>query len=352
MVARTPGIEYEFASTPATGTAAPVAGGVHWLRMPLPFALSHINLWLLEDDDEWVIVDTGLHSDEAKAIWEATLDGYMHGRAVNRVIATHLHPDHVGNAGWLSRRCNTGLHMTRNEYLLCRQLSSSSERPDIDAGMRFYRAAGFPADATDKYQKMFNLFGRAMSRLPGTYSRLRDGDTLPLGGRTWEIIVGNGHSPEHACLFCAELNVLISGDQILPTISSNVSVFPTDPLADPLHDWLTSIDRLAARLPDDVLVLPAHGKPFRGVKSRLAALRAEHEEALDKTAIQCRMPQRAIDVFPALFGREIAGSQLIMATGEAVAHLNWLLIRDRITRTTDAQGVHWYEARSATNSTT
>ena len=346
MVARTTasGIQYEFDSTPATGTVTPVAAGVHWLRMPLPFALSHINLWLLEDDDKWSIVDTGLHADESKAVWEDILSGYMQGRAVNRVIATHLHPDHVGNAGWLCRRCDTELHMTRGEYLLCRQLTSKTERPDNDAGIRFYRAAGFPADATDKYQKMFGLFGRAMSRLPEAYSRLRDGDTLSTGGRQWEVIVGNGHSPEHACLYCAELNVMLSGDQILPVISSNVSVFPTDPLADPLHDWLTSIDKLAAKLPDDVLVLPAHGKPFRGVKARLAALRTEHEDGLERTVALCRTPQRAIDVFPALFRREIGGNQLIMATGEAIAHLNWLLARNRVSRTTDANGVHWYEA--------
>lgn len=337
------GIDYEFSETPGTGSTLPVADGVHWLRMPLPFVLSHINLWLLEDGDEWTIVDTGVHSDESTAVWEQALTGIMAARPVSHVIVTHLHPDHAGNAGWLCNRCKADLLMTRSEYLLCRVLTGDTGRPAPDAGVKFYHAAGFPADATDKYQKMFGMFGRMMSSLPDAYTRLEDGDVLTIGRRQWEIIVGNGHSPEHACLYCPELNLLISGDQVLPGISSNVSVFPTEPLADPLHDWLSSIDKLANRLPDDVLVLPAHGRPFRGIKARLTALRTEHESGLARTEALCRTPQRAVDVFPALFRRHIGRRELIMATGEAIAHLNWLLARDRVSRTTDADGVHWYQ---------
>ncbi|MCB1845287.1 MAG: MBL fold metallo-hydrolase, partial [Halioglobus sp.] len=160
-------------------------------------------------------------------------------------------------------------------------------------------------------------------------------------------VISNGHSPELACLYCPELNLLISGDQVLPGISWNVSVYPTEPLANPLRDWLRSIDKLAGRLPDDVLVLPAHGRPFRGVKARLAALRAEHESGLEKTEALCQTPQRAVDVFPALFRRKIGRRELIMATGEAIAHLNWLMAGDRVSRSTDSDGVHWYQATSA-----
>jgi glyoxylase-like metal-dependent hydrolase (beta-lactamase superfamily II) len=337
------GLLYEFDSTPETGATMPVADGVHWLRMPLPFALAHINLWLLEDGDEWVIVDTGLHTDDSTSIWQHTLNGTMGGRRVNRVIATHLHPDHAGNAGWLSERCNAVLHMTRSEYLMGRVLIADTGRPAPEPGIRFYHAAGFPDDATERYQKMFGMFGRVMSAMPESYRRLQDGDVLTIGGREWEVVVGNGHSPEHACLYCRELNVLLSGDQILPTISSNVSVYPTEPEANPLQDWLRSIDKLLAHLPEDVLVLPAHGRPFRGVHGRLCELRDDHLRDLEQAARLCAEPKRAVDVFPALFRREIKSNELIMATGEAIAHLNWLINDGQVTRETDSDGVHWYQ---------
>ncbi|MEX0708209.1 MAG: MBL fold metallo-hydrolase [Woeseia sp.] len=336
------GIQYEFPDTPASGTTMPVAPGVHWLRMPLPFALAHINLWLLEDGEEFCIVDTGVHVDDAKVIWQKTLRDTMQDRAVNRVIVTHLHPDHAGNAGWLADTLDADLHMTRTEYLLCRVLMADTGRPPPEEGLNFYKAAGFPGSALEKYQKMFGMFGRLMAALPDSYRRLQHGGTLEIGGNRWEIVVGNGHSPEHACLYCAEQNLLISGDQILPTISSNVSVFPTEPDANPLADWLESIDRLRKTLPDDVLVLPAHGRPFRGVHVRLDQLRREHEQGLEALEALCHKPRRAVDVFPALFRSEIRDSNLMMATGESIAHLNWLINRGRLAADTDSDGVNWY----------
>lgn len=344
MVAASPiaEIRYEFDKTPDPGTCHAVAPGVHWLRMPLPFALAHINLYLLEDGDSFTIVDTGVHVDESLAVWRDTLAGTMQQRSVSRVIVTHLHPDHAGNAGWLTETFDAELWMTRTEYLMCRVLTADTGRATPDAGVHFYRAAGFPDDALDKYQKMFGMFGRMMSPLPDAYRRMHDGESFRIGDSDWEVVVGNGHSPEHACLYCPGKNLLISGDQILPTISSNVSVFPTEPAADPLSDWLASIDKLEARLPHDVLVLPAHGRPFRGAHARLAALREEHERGLDAVEACCREPQRAIDVFRPLFGRDIRDRELIMATGESIAHLNWLLARGRIRVDTDDDGVDWY----------
>lgn len=335
-------IDYAFDDTPATGATREVAPGVHWLRMPLPFALTHINLWLLEDGDSWVIVDTGLHADDTLAIWRDTLANFMGGKPVERVIATHMHPDHAGNAGWLCDTLDAELLMTREEYLYARVLMADTGRSAPEDGVTFYHGAGFPPEALDKYQKMFGMFGRVMSPMPDSYRRLQDGDVVSINEREWRIIVGNGHSPEHACLFCEELNVLLSGDQVLPTISSNVGVYPTEPNANPLADWLASIEKLHAALPDDVLVLPAHGRPFRGVHDRLEALRAEHQAGLDALYELCREPRRAIDTFPALFRRDIKPGELIMATGEAVAHLNWLLARGKLAVTTDDAGVRWY----------
>jgi len=335
-------VRYEFESRPEGGETMPVIDGVVWLRMPLPFVLGHINLWLLQDGDGWSIVDTGVDTEESEAVWERTLSDTMAGRGVRRIIATHLHPDHSGMIGWLSRKTGSALWMTRDEYLLCRVLVSDTGRPAPPEGIEFYRAAGFDDEALQRYIKMFGMFGKFVSPLPESYHRIHDGDELKIGEHTWRVLVGRGHSPEHACLYCEVLNVVISGDQLLPTISSNVSVFPTEPDADPLKAWMESLANLKDRLPEDVLVLPAHGKPFRGAHDRLDALIHEHEEGLSKLLDLCSTPRRVVDVFPALFKREIDARNRIMATGEATAHLNCLLHAGGLQVETDADGVRWY----------
>jgi glyoxylase-like metal-dependent hydrolase (beta-lactamase superfamily II) len=236
--------------------------------------------------------------------------------------------------------------MPREEYLLCRILVADTGRPTPDAGVRFYKAAGFAPEAMSHYQRMFGMFGRYVAALPESYRRLRDGDRIRIGATQWEVIVGRGHSPEHACLFSAELNVLISGDQLLPTISSNVSVYPTEPAANPLYDWIGSLKAIKDRIPADVLVLPSHGKPFRGAHDRLQSLIEEHHDCLNDLEAMCSEPRRAVDVFPALFRSPINENNLIMATGESVAHLNYLLNEGRVTVATDADGVNWYRAGS------
>jgi glyoxylase-like metal-dependent hydrolase (beta-lactamase superfamily II) len=232
--------------------------------------------------------------------------------------------------------------MTRDEYLLCRVLVADTGRDAPEEGVNFYHAAGFPADALHNYQKMFGMFGKYVAELPEAYKRLKDGDQLTFAGNTWEVLVGRGHSPEHACFFNAERNLFVSGDQLLPTISSNVSVYPTEPQANPLQDWLESLRMLKVSLPEDVLVLPAHGKPFRGAHGRLDVLVQEHLDGLEALLDLCKQPRRAIDTFPALFKSKISGSNLIMATGEAVAHLNYLIEDGELVAEPDDNGVTWY----------
>ena len=335
-----PRIDYAFDDAPAPGQTLRVADGVHWLRMPLPFALSHINLWLLDDGDALTIVDTGVATDDTKDVWRELMD--KDSRKPRRVIVTHLHPDHAGCAGWLTERFDIPLWMSREEYLLCRILIADTGRMAPQAGDRFYHGAGFPPEALQNYHKVFGFFGRFVSPLPESYKRIRDGDRIAIGENHWEIIVGRGHSPEHACLFNAEQNLLISGDQLLPTISSNVSVYPTEPEANPLAEWLESLEILKNRVPQDVLVLPAHGKPFRGAHERLDALIAEHRSCLDRLLEHCREPKRAIDTFPVLFNSRIDKNNLIMATGESIAHLNLLVNKDQVRVETDADGIRWY----------
>lgn len=335
-------IRYEFDARPETGDSMPIADGIHWLRMPLPFSLGHINLWLLEDDTGWAVVDTGIHTDHSKEVWQQTITALMAEKPIRHVVVTHLHPDHVGCAGWLTDEYDIDLWMTREEYLLCRVLVADTGRAAPEEGVSFYHAAGFPPEALTSYQKMFGMFGKYVAPLPEAYMRLRHGDCLDFAGHRWQVVVGRGHSVEHACFYDAGRRLFISGDQLLPTISSNVSVYPTEPGANPLEDWLESLRMLKATLPEDVLVLPAHGKPFRGAHGRLDELIREHLDGCDALLELCREPQRALDTFGALFKSRISDSNLIMATGEAIAHLNYLIRQGAIAREPDADGVNWY----------
>lgn len=336
-------LDYPFETRPELGETIEVAPGVHWIRMRLPMQLNHINLWLLEDGDGWTIVDTGIRDETTADAWKQLFAGAMEGKKVKRVIVTHLHPDHIGLAGWLVRRFDVELWMSRTDYLMCRNLVADTGGEAPEEGIRFYRAAGFADDAIEVYRTRFGGFGRGVYRLPNSYRRIQEGERIAIGNRVWEIVVGRGHAPEHACLWSREDNLFISGDQILPRISSNVSLFPTEPDANPLQDWLDSCAKLEALLPAETLVLPSHNEPFRGAKLRLKELIDGHESAMEKVLDLCAEPQRAIDFFPALFRTRITSGNYLMATGESLAHLNCLMARGALKRSADKDGVDWYE---------
>jgi len=335
-------VRYPIGAVPETGQVLEVAPGIKWLRLSLPFQLDHINVWLLREANGWALVDTGIFSNTTREIWHGVLEDQLDGAPLTRILVTHLHPDHVGCAGWLARKFEAELSMSRDEYLLCRVLVADTGKPAPPEGVRFYRRAGFDSAAIDRYIENFGAFGRLVSPLPEAFCRLREGMKLRIGEHDWEVIIGRGHAPEHACLLNRELNLLIAGDQLLPTISSNVSVYPTEPAANPLAHWFDSLTRLGRLLPPEVLVLPAHGKPFLGAHARLQALREEHEAGLAKLRVLCREPRRAVDVFPALFRSRISDRILIMATGEAISHLNYLVERAEMRVNRDDNGVDWY----------
>ena len=337
-----PDIEYEFAQKPDVGTTQEIAPGIHWLRMPLPFQLDHINLWLFRDGDAWAVVDTGLGTGDTREAWERTFTGAMQDLPLSRVIVTHLHPDHVGCAGWLTGRFGIDLWMTREEYMLCRLLAADTGRSAPPRAIAFYRAAGYSESQLDTYRERFGMFGRAISPLPESYRRLYDGLQGPVGDYDWEVVIGSGHSPEHACFFNRELNLFVSGDQVLPSISANVSVYPTEPGANPLRDWIETLGAIRRRIPEDVLVLPAHGKPFRGAHRRIDRLIGAHVERLDALVDFLDEPRRAVDVFPALYRARIDDGNLMFATGEAVAHLNYLVDEGLVVVETGDDGVSWY----------
>lgn len=327
------GLVFPFgAARPDDGGIVELAEGVLWVRLPLPFSLDHINLWVLDAGDHWAIIDSGVNGPTQAAFWRALFAGALAGKPVGRLIVTHYHPDHVGLAGWLTRKWQIPLEMTRGEFMLARVLTLDVATEPPAEVIDFYRRHGWDDAALDRLRAGgWGNFGRGVSRLPTGYRRLRDGDSLDIGGRRWEVVTGAGHSPEHACLLCREAGLLISGDQVLPRISSNVSVYPTEPEANPLHDWLASIDRLRG-LPDDLLVLPAHNEPFTGLHARLDQLAGDHHAKLDRLEARLARPAAATDTFTTLFGRPIGEGEQQMATGEAVAHLNWLVAAGRARR--------------------
>lgn len=318
-------LDYPFKTPPEPEQALEVAPGIHWLRLPLPFALDHINVWLLEDGDGWTLVDTGVGLDQTREYWEAIAGGALQGRPINRIIVTHYHPDHLGQAAWLSERHDASVHITDGEMALARKLHAM---PEADAGSRLadlYRRHGLAAERAQALEHRGNSYRRLVPRIPGQHITLSEGDGIDIGGRRWEVLVGRGHAPEHACLYSEsdDRPVLISGDQVLPRISSNVSVRPDAEDEDPLGDFLDSLRRLAG-LPAETRVLPSHGSVFEGLQARCSSLIEHHRDHLDRLLSACAEPKTAADMLPLLFRRELDNHQIMFAMGESIAHLRHL----------------------------
>jgi glyoxylase-like metal-dependent hydrolase (beta-lactamase superfamily II) len=332
-------IDHPWTQPPAPGTVQEVAPGVAWLRMPLPFQLDHINLWLLDDGDGWAIVDTGVGLDDVRALWEQIFAGHLGGRPVRRVILTHFHPDHIGNAGWLTERWGVDLWSTQAEFLIAHVAVTSTGPRHGEARTRHYRRNGCDAAAIAALAKRSHHYPRLVPTLPDQFRAFGEGDALTIGSRRWQVVIGRGHSPEHAALWCPEANVLISGDQVLPRITTNVSVWPDQPWGDPLRLYLDSLERFRD-IGAGALVLPAHGLPFHGLPERLGELRTHHAARLAETVDAITEPRSAADILPVLFRRELDSHQLSFALGEALAHLHRLEADGRATRVVGDDGVH------------
>jgi glyoxylase-like metal-dependent hydrolase (beta-lactamase superfamily II) len=318
-------LKYPFPDIPAAGEVTPVAEGVFWLRMPMPLGIDHINLWLLADGEGWTIVDTGIRSRRVQEIWEGLFSGFMGDRVVKRLICTHHHPDHFGLAGWICARRDTMLWMARAEYFSGRAMVlDSQERPPAEV-MAYYKRAGVDEAGLKGIEEAgYNRLQEIVVRPPSAYRRLRDGEELTIGGRLWRIVSGRGHSPEHICLLNEALGVLISGDQVLPGISSNISVGPTEPFANPLADWMESLRRFK-ELSNTLLVLPAHGLPFQGLHARLDQLIEGHNTRLETIVALCDSPVTAVEIMPQVYRRKLEGFDFLLGLGECLAHLHYLV---------------------------
>jgi glyoxylase-like metal-dependent hydrolase (beta-lactamase superfamily II) len=338
-------IRHPFADPPAPGTATEVAPGVLWLRLPLPMTLDHVNVYALDDGDGWTLLDTGLDSRRCREAWGALLAGPLAGRPVRRVVVSHHHPDHVGLAGWFQAR-GAELVTTRTAWLYARMLTLDVQPLPTPEQMAFWRDAGLDAASLSARaaERPFN-FADCVAPLPPGYARIAEGGQIAMGGRIWEIRCGDGHAPEHATFWSRDDGLVLGGDQFLPGISANIGVYPTEPDADPLAEWLASCARFQPLARGDHLVLPGHKTPYTGLPVRLGQMISGHLVALDRLRAHLHRPRRALECFVPLFSRPIGPAEQGMALVEAIAHLNHLLARGEVTRTRDAAGAWLWQMR-------
>ncbi len=336
-------LEYPFGDAlPETGKVMDILPGVRWLRMPLPFALNHVNLWLLKDEldgqEGWTIVDCGIDNATTRAAWENIFTDHLQDLPVLRVIATHYHPDHLGAAHWICSRWNVPLWMTGGEYAFSRVYSAALPGADGEAMIAHFRRHGLSEEGVAQLEERKAYYPRLVPTIPATYARLQDQQAVRIGAYEWQVITGFGHSPEHASLYCEALDLLISGDMVLPRISTNVSVFSMEPEANPVQAYLDSLQKMAG-LPADTLILPSHGKPFRGLHTRIRQLQDHHAARLEEVFDACQQAQSAADILPVMFRRPLDAHQLSFALGEAIAHLHQLWLSGKLVREQSEAGI-------------
>lgn len=334
---------------PAAGGTLDVAPGVKWIRMGLPFALDHINLWLLRDELDghkgWTVVDCCVSRDEARAQWEQIFAGELEGLPILRVIVTHMHPDHIGLAHWLCERWKAPLWISATDYNTASLSISGSTGFGGEKSADFFASHGLAnPDYLAQIRGRSNYYPGLVPAVPASFHRMMDGQLIRIGGRDWTCISGYGHAPEHIALSCPQERLLISGDMILPRISTNVSVYDVEPESDPLALFLQSINKFRA-LDRDTLVLPSHGKPFRGLRTRIAQLHAHHQDRLAEVMAACSAgPCSGADILPVMFKRPLDLHQTTFALGEAVAHLHALWFEGKLQRLQGNDGVYRFRA--------
>jgi len=335
-------ISYPWETPPENGAVQEVADGVLWLRLPLPMALNHVNVYALDDGDGWTLIDTGMKWGDVPAMWQAVLDGPLKGKPVTRVMSTHHHPDHIGFNGWFVER-GAQLFSTRTAFVLGRMLTLDAQDTYNEEQISFYRRAGMRTDLLETRIKdrPFN-FSDMVHPLPLGFMGLSEGQVLTMAGREWTVRIGHGHAPAHAT-FWSDDGLVLSGDQVIPSISSNIGVYPTQPDANPLDDWLVSCHAFQEYAQDDQLILPGHKVPFHGLAPRLRQLIENHESALDRMRSALKMPHTCGELMEAVFKRTIKDGEYGLALVEVLAHCNYLWHAGEVSRTLQGDGVYSWQ---------
>jgi len=340
-------IHYPHETPPAKGTAREIADGILWIRLSMPLGLDHVNVYALREPNGWTVIDTGLDTKLNRREWAAIIKDDLRGDPILRVVVTHHHPDHVGLAGWFMAQ-GAELWMTRTAWLTARMLTLDEEPIPSPEAVSFWRGAGMDEALLSKRldNRPFN-FCDTVYPLPLGFTRLEEGAVHRLGGRDWVVHLGQGHAPDHATLWCQDAPLVLAGDQLLPSISPNLGVYPTEPMADPVAEWLESCARFETMAREDHLVLPGHKLPYYGLPARLAQLSDNHHGALARLREHLRAePRTAVDCFAPLFKRQIDEATYGLAMVEAVAHLNHLYHLGEVAREMDARGAWVWQLRS------
>ena len=333
-------VVHPYPTPPEPGAMMEVVPGIWWLRLPLPFRLNHVNVYLIEDGDGFALVDCGIDDRPTREIWTALLAGVLADKPIRRIIVTHFHPDHVGAAAWLAETCGVPLEMSETEYLLALALTLDPGALEAGPYRHFYTSNGLGAELTDLVVTQGHRYLRMVSGLTPTFRRIIAGDRLRIGTRSFEVMTGGGHAAEQIMLHCAADNLFLSADQVLARISPNVSVHARDPEGDPLGIYLRSLRDVAAAVSADALVLPGHDLPFVGLHARVDGMRAHHEGRCAEIAEACRAgPRSAAELIAVLFRRELDPHQTGFAFTEAMAHVNYMHRRGRLVRQRDRDGV-------------
>ena len=333
-------LEYPFSNRPKDGELLNVKGGIHWLRMPLPIALNHINLWLIEGNNGFTIIDSGMSTDEAKGIWRNIFNEFVSPKKVEKILITHMHLDHSGLAGWLSSELNIDPHFTQKEHNETQKIIGGMSDEQIDLALDYYRKCGYDKKSEDQFRERIGLRKSLSSHKVEEIIVIKDGDVLNLSDGEWKVIIVEGHSPEHACLYNKENNVFICGDALLPRITPNVSVNPISPDANPLQSWIESLEKIKSVIPNDALVLPSHGYPYVGAHYRIDAIIENHFKKLESVLEAITEPKNVTDLFSLLFKSEINEHTRVLAVGETMSHLNFLIGKGEIKKTIDQNGLY------------
>jgi glyoxylase-like metal-dependent hydrolase (beta-lactamase superfamily II) len=339
-------LQFPFETPPLEGEAIEVAEGVLWMRLPLPMALDHVNIYALDEGDSWTIIDTGFDTGRTRAIWQKFLDGPLAGKPIGRILVTHHHPDHIGLAGWFQSDFGVKLWSTRTAWLFARMLLLDSAEGSPPETLAYYRSAGMREDLyQERVTKAGFSYADVVAPMPLGFRRIKQDDVLTIGGRRWTVHIGNGHAPEHATLWCQDEPLVIAGDQIIASISPNLGVYATEPEADPVGDWLEACTRLSELATDAQLVLPGHKLPFKGLPARMQQLIDNHHGALGRLLKSLDEPKIASECFLALFKRTIKDGEYGLALVESMAHLNHLHQQGAISRTLRDDGAWIWQVK-------
>ena len=288
-------LEFPHAAPPAPGSLVEIAPGVRWFRLPLPYRLDHVNIYLIEDAAGWTVLDTGLGTDDCRTAWESILSGPLAGQRLTSMIVTHFHPDHVGLAGWLAERFDLQLSMPRPEYLYSLALQYAPGDLGADMHRPFYRRHGLSPEVTDAVLSRGHEYLRRTTGVPTTYHRIQHGDLLRIGARSFQALTGGGHALEQAMLYRPEERLFFAADQVIARISPNVSVHAMEPDLDALGIYLRSLSGLRDTVAQDVLgtagswaavLWPAHAHR-RTDRAPRATLRRYRRRMPTTAAVSC-----------------------------------------------------------------